>query len=617
MVNKKSKIGVTKGRSMLTWIGKKPLDYIKSFPAALEEFFVNGNDREPLVNPTYNELKINWQNLLFHGDNEEIMGYLLSSGFRGVVNLIYIDPPFDSGANYIRRVELRGDKERVDLEGEDYSLGEQIQYHDIWVNDAYLQFMYERLILMRELLDEKGSIFINVDEHKGHFLRLLMDEIFGPENFVNEIIWYYPDKFQGNVKGLANNHQSIYWYTKSGDYTANKIKIELDKPIKRDKRVWSKEAQKLVAAKDESGKTIYESFSEKKIDDVWLDDIWKIGQTSVSKSYSKEYTGYPTQKPEEMIRRIILLASEPDDIVFDSFVGSGTTAAVAESLGRRWIACDINRGAIQTTSKRLQEAVKSKHVEVVNKKQQKKISGQEETTNDYPFAIYKVNDYDLKVLKTEASELVIQQMGITRTKTDAFFEGTLGKNLIKIIDFNHPLTPLDLQLITDELKKRPDENRNVTVDCLGKELATDPWIEDYNKKHPVNKLEVVELRTDRKLGKMLIHKPDAASLEIKREGENVVIKIKNFISPTIVERLSIDARLVKPKITDFRSMIDVVLIDTNYNGKVFNVAYSDVPEKKDDFVEGAYKLPIRKSKSVVAVKIIDMLGEEIILTKEV
>ena len=106
-------------------------------------------------------------------------------------------------------------------------------------------------------------------------------------------------------------------------------------------------------------------------------------------------------------------------------------------------------------------------------------------------------------------------------------------------------------------------------------------------------------------------------MEIKRECENVVIKIKNFISPTIIERLSIDARLVKPKITDFRSMIDVVLIDTAYNGKVFNIAYSDVPEKKDDFVEGTYKLPISKGKKVIAVKIIDMLGEEIIVTKEI
>ena len=111
--------------------------------------------------------------------------------------------------------------------------------------------------------------------------------------------------------------------------------------------------------------------------------------------------------------------------------------------------------------------------------------------------------------------------------------------------------------------------------------------------------------------------PKDAKLATRRDIENAVIKIKNFISPTIIERLSIDARLVKPKITDFRSMIDVVLIDTAYNGKVFNITYSDVPEKKDDFVEGAYKLPIRKSKSVVAVKIIDMLGEEIILTKEI
>ncbi len=235
--------------------------------------------------------------------------------------------------------------------------------------------------------------------------------------------------------------------------------------------------------------------------------------------------------------------------------------------------------------------------------------------NHYSFAIYKVNDYDLKLLKTEAIELAVQHIGIQRIKTDAFFDGYLGKNLVKIIDFNHPLTLLDLQLLQDELKKRPDEDRDITIVCLGKELAVDPEIERWNKTHPVNKIKVIELKTDKKYGNFLIHKPAEARIEILRSAQNdrlAVIKIKEFISPTIIERLNIDNKLFKVKIPDFRSMIDTVLIDNNYDGKTFHIVYSDVPERKNDLVKGKYEIEVNSSKCKIAIKIIDMLGEELL-----
>jgi len=138
------------------------------------------------------------------------------------------------------------------------------------------------------------------------------------------------------------------------------------------------------------------------------------------------------------------------------------------------------------------------------------------TEGNYSFAIYKVNDYDLQLLKTEAIELAVQHIGIQRIRTDTFFDGYLGKNLVKIIDFNHPLTLLDLQLLQDELKKRPDEDRDITIVCLGKELAVDPEIEKWNKKHPVNKIKVIELKTDKKYGSFLIHKSAEAKIKVKR-----------------------------------------------------------------------------------------------------
>lgn len=235
----------------------------------------------------------------------------------------------------------------------------------------------------------------------------------------------------------------------------------------------------------------------------------------------------------------------------------------------------------------------------------------------YSFATYKVNNYDLKLLQTEAMELAVQHIGIQRTRTDRFFDGTLGKNLVKIIDFNHPLTLLDLQLLQDELKKRPDEDRNVTIVCLGKELAVDPWVDEWNKKHPVNKIKVIELKTDKKYGNFLIHKPAEAKVNIKRKNGKAIIEIKDFISPTIIERLNIDNKLFKVKIPDFRSMIDSVLIDNNYDGNTFHIVCSDVPEKKNDLVQGKYEIEIPKKKTKIAVKIIDMLGEETINVKEI
>jgi len=318
---------------------------------------------------------------------------------------------------------------------------------------------------------------------------------------------------------------------------------------------------------------------------------------------SKEKTGFETQKPEELLNLLISASSPENGLVLDSFIGSGTTCVSAQKLGRRWIGCDINKGAIQLTSSRVQKIVKE---QIKNN-----------MAKYHSFALYKVNNYDLKILQTEAIELVAQHIGIQKTKTDIFFDGTLGKNLVKIIDFNHPLTLRDLQLIQDELKKRPNEDRDITIVCLGKELAVEQWIEEWNKKHSVNKLKVIELKTDQKYGRFFIYKPAEAKVKIEREGNKVIIEIKEFISPTIIERLNMDSKLFNVKIPDFRAMIDCVLIDTNYDGSIFHIVYSDVPENKSDLIKGKYEIEIPNKKTNLAIKIIDMLGEEILVVKEV
>ena len=151
------KITPVKGRPMLHWVGKHPIDTVNAYPAQLVETY---NVENPEKEPTYDRFK-DGPNLLFHGDNKEILSTLLVQGFRGKIDLIYIDPPFASGADYVRKVALRGKKE--DLEAEGHSVIEQTQYSDIWANDNYLQFMYERLILLRELLADDGAIYVHCD----------------------------------------------------------------------------------------------------------------------------------------------------------------------------------------------------------------------------------------------------------------------------------------------------------------------------------------------------------------------------------------------------------------------------------------------------------------------
>ena len=185
-------IAKAKGRPMLTWVGKRPLARVTAYPAqAVERFDADPEHGLPLTETDWSGWPADLPRggLLYHGDNKDVLAHLLANGFRGKVKLIYIDPPFDSGADYVRKVQLRGVRGTVKIDGEDYTLGEQIQYRDIWANDTYLQFMYERLLMLKSLLSTDGSIYIHCDQRRSHYLKLIADEVFGAENFKNEIIW--------------------------------------------------------------------------------------------------------------------------------------------------------------------------------------------------------------------------------------------------------------------------------------------------------------------------------------------------------------------------------------------------------------------------------------------
>ena len=453
------KVTAAKGRPMLTWVGKRPLAHVQAFPAQLVERFAadSGARSAGASAPAA-------PNLLFHGDNKDVLAWLLANGYRGKVQLVYIDPPFDSGADYVRKVGLRGPKGSMKVDGETYTLGEQVQYTDIWANDNYLQFMYERLLLLKELLAETGSLFLHCDERQGHRLRCILDEVFGTEAFRNELIWYYSNKYGANSETFDVFHNSIYWYSKGKARLQEEIRVPVKEKRLQPVRRWNKELAKNEWLKDESGNYLYQESSDKELGDVW--------EIPVINPMATDRTDYPTQKPPKLLDHVIRAASRGADLVLDCFIGSGTTAAVAQKLGRRWIGCDINKGAIQTTMKRLQGVIEEQ-AEAAGPKAQGKLLDVAEPVVHGPLAIdvYRVNDYDLQIQHNEAVALACEFLGVQRTRSDRYFDGTRGKQLVKIVPFNHPLSPADLTVLQQELIGRPTEDRDILFVCLGMELA--------------------------------------------------------------------------------------------------------------------------------------------------
>ena len=590
------RINPVKGRPMLHWVGKRPIDTVNAYPAQLVETY---NVENPEKEPTYDKFK-DGPNLFFHGDNKEILSTLLVQGFRGKIDLIYIDPPFASGADYVRKVALRGRKEVLEAEG--HSVTEQTQYTDIWANDNYLQFMYERLILMRELLSEKGNFYLHCDWHKSHLLRILLDEVFGESNFVNEIIWFYR-RWTATSTGFQNMHDTIFLYSKNQNSIFNHQYVETSETRSKMKRGYNtntylsngvRKKQIIVENREVFDKAVkegkidtseYDRIVYREQEGTLASDVFEI---PIINPQANERLNYPTQKPETLIERIIKASSNQDSIVLDCFVGSGTTAAVAEKFGRRWIAADLNKGAIQTTMKRIQTSIDEPH----------------------GIAHYRVNNYDFQT-EHDLKEIVVSKYGVETDRKAGFFDGTLNGTLVKIADLTKPLTRLDIQLIKDELQNRPDETRNITVLCNGSEVGMQEKLDRDNRIHPINKIIVQDIQRDG----VTTYSPAEASVKFERDGKNVLITIEDYMSPTILGRLEIDRTVFDERIDDFRAQIDCVLIDTDYTGEHFKMVESDVPKKKEDFVEGQYTVSLPRPDARVAVKIIDMLGEETVVTE--
>jgi len=272
-----------------------------------------------------------WRNRLIWGDKKYVLPSLLHE-FAGKVNLIYIDPPFDTGADFSFKATIPDNPETEEDETTSFvkepSIIEQKAYRDTWGKglESYLQWFYETVIFLRELLADDGSIYVHLDWHIGHYAKVVLDEVFGYENFQREVIWRmgWVSGYKTMAKNWIRNHDTILYYTKdSQNFTFNKEWI----PYPPDYERWG---------------------GRKKGKGLAIEDIWGIhigeGINSLSViSFAKENLGYPTQKAESVLNRIIKASSNEGDLVLDCFVGSGTAAAVAEKLNRKWIACDLGR----------------------------------------------------------------------------------------------------------------------------------------------------------------------------------------------------------------------------------------------------------------------------------
>lgn len=515
---------------------------------------------------------------------------------------------------------------------------EEKQYGDIWTNDEYLQFIYERLILIRELLSDEGSVWVECDSSRGHYIKALMDEVFGPSNFVNHISWKrtfaHGDIGQG-AQHLGRITDFILLYQKSNKFVLNKVytpydKDYIDKTFKytdSDGRRW--QSVSLTAPGGASkGNPYYEFLG------VWR--YWQYSKENMNKLYESgkiyqgqsgqvprrkmyldesqgipvqdiwtdivpvqggaiENVGYPTQKPEALLERIIKIASNEGDLVFDCFMGSGTTQAVAMKLGRRFIGADINLGSVQTTTKRILQIMKDSDNKGLLA--EKKVG----------FEVYNVNNYDFFRNPIEARSILIEALNIQQFSESNVFDGELDGRHVKILPVNRIATKADLNELVANLpykayEKAKDENPNDPVDritliCMGHEPDLKASLQQMVGIYKLD-IEVVDILRDKK------------DLEFKRDSQaEAILKhdkviIKNFYPMNLLQKLS----LQKENVDEWRQLVDSIMVDYNYDGNILNPQIIDIPEK-NDLVKGEYKIP--SDHGIIRVKITDLLSESL------
>lgn len=567
--------------------------------------------------------KKEWVNRLVYGDNLLAMQALLigddiTPSLRNSIDLIYIDPPFDSKADYRTNIQLPD----AEIETKPTIL-EQFAYSDTWKDGtvSYLEMMYPRLCLMKELLSDKGSIYVHIDWHVGHYVKVLMDEIFGRENFRNEIIWHY---VSGNSpkRDFAKKHDVIFRYVKNINSYIFNIQY------REKKEGWEKKYDQV----DEEGKKfkwvngnkIYPNSSETPIDDTW--DI------PIVNPQAKENVKYFTQKPEALLERIIKASSNEGSIVADFFCGSGTTASVAEKLGRKWITTDIGKPSTLITRKRmidndakpfLFQAIGDYQKEMFESSKFKRIGDLARVI----LQLYGASVFDddnnipnnVGYVKEEKTLVYVDSPRMITSKATILKALKLKENLLggfkKLVVLGWQFVP-DIVNIIDEL----NQDKNLQVLVIPQNLF------DLLKKKELRTLvEKKEVKFS-SLNYLSIKEPIVKAGNNDFE-EKIIVELDNYIylDPDCLPLKPEEAEKVKKIVAvNPLAMVEYWSVDPDYDGQVFRSKWQDYRGNENNvnelMVDKVAVLNVPKTtygSRKICVKAVDIFGGEAICIKEI
>jgi adenine-specific DNA-methyltransferase len=530
------------------------------------------------------------RNRLIWGDNKLVMASLLRD-YAARVDLIYVDPPFATGADFSYEVKIGSAKV-----AKQPSVLEETAYRDTWGRglDSYLSMMYERLVLMYDLLAESGSFYIHLDYRVVHYLKVVLDEIFGPENFIREIIWRigWISGYKAKAKNWARNHDTILFYAKDrNSFTFNKQLVEHDPNYKRG--AYGSDDMESVEVLDEEG--------EPTADGIPIDDVWVNLPSIQIMSFSGEKSGFPTQKNLDLLQRIIFASSNPGDLVADFFCGSGTTLVAAERLGRKWIGCDLGRFGVHTTRKRLLDTPGCAPFEVLNLGQYERQHWQQATTGG------EIEAYLKFILSLYDAESVNGYRHI---------HGKKASRLVHIGAVDAPVTIDEIEQVMDEVAGYDFSS----LDVLGWEWEMglhDVIAEEARRRG----LDLACRQIPREVMKASVgdevrfFELAYLDLQVDRNGHSVRVQLRDFVIPS--DELIPDA--VRKKISAWSDYIDYWAVDFNFRDDTFHNEWQAYRTRKEPMleVESDWHDYESSGRFAVVVKVIDIFGNDTTQLREV
>ena len=576
----------------------------------------SAQDRQRLLELFAAGQETEWRNRLIWGDKKYVLPSLLPE-FAGKVNLIYIDPPFDTGADFSFNTKVPDYLETPEDETTPFkkqpSILEQKAYRDTWGRglDSYLRWFYETLVLLRELLAEDGSIYVHLDWHIMHYAKTVLDEVFGFDAFLNHIVWSYR-RWPSVADNFQTMHDDILHYAKNPN-VRRVFNIQYEPPsesyLKRFKgktQVLDPESGTRKLVVDEATKGLP------------LRDVWDI---SIVAGFKSERTGFPTQKPQTLLERILSVSSNEGDLVLDCFIGSGTTAAVAEKLNRRWIACDLGRFAIHTTRKRLLSIPNVKPFVVQNLGKYERQTWQ---VAEFP-ANGKDRIDEQRQRDSAYRKFILDLYHAAPITGHAWLHGAKAGRMVHVGAVDVPVTLADVKAICREVWKAAGSGKGApakaAADVLGwefaleinetaKQIAQESRVAVAFKKIP---REVLEKKAVEQ-GDVQFFELGALSVDLKKKRRKVKLKLTDFVIP--LDDVPEEARKA---IKHWSQMIDYWAVDWDYKEDTFHNQWQSYRTRKEPNrldLETSYAYP-EPGKYMIVVKVIDLLGNDTTKTLEV